>query len=455
MTPGVPAGVTTVVLAGRGAVDDPALLRAFEAAGGQARVVRRCADLVELLACAPTTAVDVAVVAATVRRLDRDAVATVRAHGVRVVVVCDARADVAAWDRCGADSVVLGDDPATVVAAVLALGPGPGTTRGAPVPDRSLQVEGSGGLSTLPDRPGVAAAPVTSGAAAHGRVVAVWGPTGAPGRTTVALGLADELARAGRSTLLVDADTYGAAVGLHLGLLDDTSGLAATTRLAALGRLDESALRRAAVGLGSGLSVLTGLARPSRWPELREASVQAVLDLAAQCWSCVVVDVGFGLGAGITTGSGLGPPDRDDTTRAVLAMCDTLVAVASGDAVGLVRLARELDTAADLAPTARRLVVVNRTRRSSLGPRPQRQAAEVLGAAVPAGGLVTLPDDAGACDAALLQGRTLAEVAPDSRLREALRSLSTVVEPAATPSRTRRRATRRANGPRRVLRRAG
>ena len=54
----------------------------------------------------------------------------------------------------------------------------------------------------------------------------VWGPTGAPGRTTLAIGLAAELAGSGLPTVLVDADTYGASVAQCLGLLDESSGLA-------------------------------------------------------------------------------------------------------------------------------------------------------------------------------------------------------------------------------------
>ena len=451
----------SVVLAGRGRVDTPDLLRAFASVGGQATVLRRCADLAELLACAPTSPADVAVVASSLRRLDRDAVATLQRHGLRVVVVCDHLADLGPWQQCGADAVVMGDDPAVVVASVIAVGPAVSVVPrdGEDVPEASPRLDPvSAAVEPVPaDLP-------------RGRVVAVWGPTGAPGRTTVALGLADELARGGRATLLVDADTYGAAVGIHLGLLDDTSGLAATTRLAALGRLDADALHRAAVRVartggadgrsevGDGLTVLTGLARPSRWPELREASLRAVLDLAATCYDCVVVDVGFGLGAAVTAGAGLGPPDRDDATRTVLAGCDTLVAVGAGDAVGLVRLARELGAACDLAPGARRLVVVNRARRSALGPRPQRQAADVLTAVIGTSPLVMLPDDPAACDLALLQGRTLAECAPDSPMRGALRSLAQDVDPVVrVPGARGRRAARRGGRgtTRRVLRRAG
>jgi Mrp family chromosome partitioning ATPase len=431
----VSAGLA-VALAGRGAVDDPSLLRAFEAVGDQARVVLRCADLAELLACAATGAIHVAVVASSLRRLDRDALAAMHAHRVRVVVVCASAADADAWHRCGADAVLTDDDPAAVVGAALSAPPPPA------LPGPGRLTEAVGPVGSPSDASTGAAGPSAAGRTLPGRIVAVWGPTGAPGRTTVAVALADELARAGRATLLVDADTYGAAVGIHLGLLDDTSGLAAVTRLAALGRLDAPSLRRAAVVVGAGrLSVLTGLARPSRWPELRQASVQAVLELATGCFDTVVVDLGFGLGTGATPGSGIGPPDRDDATRAVLAVCDTLVTVGAGDTVGIVRLARELDAVTDCAPSARRCVVVNRCRRSSLGARPLRQASEVLGRQVAPGSLRALPDDQASCDAALLGGRTLAEVAPDSALRRAVRALAHDVDP-QLPAAGRREARR-------------
>jgi Mrp family chromosome partitioning ATPase len=43
-------------------------------------------------------------------------------------------------------------------------------------------------------------------------LAAVWGPKGAPGRTTVAVNLAFEAVAAGGEVLLVDADTYGGVV---------------------------------------------------------------------------------------------------------------------------------------------------------------------------------------------------------------------------------------------------
>ena len=63
-------------------------------------------------------------------------------------------------------------------------------------------------------------------------------PTGAPGRTTVAVGVATELAAAGTPTLLADADVYGGVVAQVLGFLDEAPGLAAAARLANNGQLD-------------------------------------------------------------------------------------------------------------------------------------------------------------------------------------------------------------------------
>ena len=81
-------------------------------------------------------------------------------------------------------------------------------------------------------------APPPAAMPGRGRVVAVWGPAGAPGRTTVAIGVADEAARLGVSTLLADADPYGGTVAHAVGLLDETAGLALASRDAAAGRLD-------------------------------------------------------------------------------------------------------------------------------------------------------------------------------------------------------------------------
>ena len=121
--------------------------------------------------------------------------------------------------------------------------------------------------------------PVPSARAA---IIAVWGPAGAPGRSTVAIELAVELARGGRHVGLVDADTHAPSIALALGLADEAPGFAAACRQAELGGLDARELTRISAPLGrTGVEVLTGLNRPSRWPELSDARVAAALARAA------------------------------------------------------------------------------------------------------------------------------------------------------------------------------
>src|SRR5699024_709539 len=70
-----------------------------------------------------------------------------------------------------------------------------------------------------------------------GNITALWGPIGSPGRTVLAVNLAVEVALAGQRTLLIDLDTYGASVGAHLGLMEESAGIAVACRRADQGVL--------------------------------------------------------------------------------------------------------------------------------------------------------------------------------------------------------------------------
>ncbi|WP_258933641.1 hypothetical protein [Nesterenkonia pannonica] len=125
-------------------------------------------------------------------------------------------------------------------------------------------------------------------------ITAVWGPHGAPGRTTTAISIASELAIAGAQVLLVDADSWSASAAAHLGLLEESAGLAQACRAADRGTLDGPGLVRLAQTVrtaGSSWDVLTGLPRPERWAELRPRAVERVLHLAAARYSHVIIDV--------------------------------------------------------------------------------------------------------------------------------------------------------------------
>jgi MinD-like ATPase involved in chromosome partitioning or flagellar assembly len=237
----------------------------------------------------------------------------------------------------------------------------------------------------------------------------------------VAVGLAAELAAAGHDCLLLDADPYGGAVAQHLGVLDEVSGLLAAARAANAGRLDAERFTAAARRVGERLHVLTGLPRADRWPEVRPAAFDAVLEQAAQLAPYVVVDVGFSLERDAPDPFGAGAPQRNLMTLAALDRADEVVVVGAADPVGLARLARGLVELRDLLPAVRPRVVVNRTR-SSLGWSDREIHGMVEGFVQPVG-VHFLPDDRAAADRALMAGHSLAEDG-ESLLRDAVRSVA-------------------------------
>ncbi len=263
--------------------------------------------------------------------------------------------------------------------------------------------------------------------AVGGRVLVVWGPPGAPGRSTVAVGLAAEIARRRHRTILVDADPHAASVAQQLGILDEVSGLLAAVRLAAAGRLEDE-LASVQRGLGQWLSVVTGLPRPDRWSELRPGAVGTLL-AAAREHGHVVVDTGAGLEQEPVPDYGL-RPGRNTSTLESLDVADEVVVVGSADPVGLARLARGLvDLREVLGPRVVR-VVVNRMR-PSLG-WSEREVAEMVHGFDRIASLHFLPDDQPATDRALVTGRTLVEVG-DGALARAVAGVADAVVPPGDP----------------------
>jgi hypothetical protein len=122
-------------------------------------------------------------------------------------------------------------------------------------------------------------------------LVVVWGPKGAPGRTTIAINLAFESLQLAGETLLVDADTYGGSVVQTLGFLDDCPGLAWAARLASRGELDGpklwQATRRASP---NGLRVLAGLPRAELWTEVRPSTWESV-NVVPCSWHAVCISI--------------------------------------------------------------------------------------------------------------------------------------------------------------------
>jgi MinD-like ATPase involved in chromosome partitioning or flagellar assembly len=278
-------------------------------------------------------------------------------------------------------------------------------------------------------------------------VIAVWGPTGAPGRTAIATTLAAELAGRGTEVLLVDADTYGGCVAQALGLLDEAPGIAAACRAAEQGLLDLPALSRMAPEVVSGLRVLTGLPKAERWPEVRAAALEHVLELSRSLVQVVIVDCGFCLEDDEELSYDTVAPRRNEATLTSLAASDLVVAVGGADPVALQRLVRGLQELGTV-PSGEPVPVVNRVRAAAVGSRPESRIADSLLRFAGLTSVRFVPDDPAVMDGALLAGRSLVEHAPESPVRWAVADLATALVPWSAPvdgrrERRSRRSSRR------------
>jgi Flp pilus assembly CpaE family ATPase len=276
-----------------------------------------------------------------------------------------------------------------------------------------------------------------------GRIVTVWGTDGAPGRTTVAVSLAAELAAAGRPTVLVDADTHGACIGQVLALLDEAPGIAAACRASELGTLDLPALSRLAPWVGSSLRVLTGIPSPHRWPEVRSAALEHILDLCRRLAAHVVVDVGASIEDDEELSYDTLAPRRNAAALTSLEHSGDLIVVGAADPIGLQRLVRAVQSIGTV-PSPEPRVVVNKVRSSAVGSRPEARIGEVLQRFAGLENPYFVPFDPEALDGALLRGRTLVEHAPATSVRAALRRVAEGLLPEdAGASRVRRVRTGR------------
>ncbi len=388
-------------------------------------VLKRCVDVDDLLASATAGQAHVAVVALDAPGLDAAAIEHLRRHQVRpVAVVAGGTAEA---DRGRLRAHRIGVSALVAEGELARLGEVVGDERQDVVATPVVQ-------TPLDDEPPEAE---------PGRVVVVWGPQGAPGRTTVAAGLAGLLAARGAETVLVDADPYGGAVAQHLGVLDEVSGVLSAARLAAAGVLVErlSSIPRS---LGPRLSVVTGLPRPDRWVEVRTGAVEHLVE-ALRERAHVVVDTGFSLEEDPAADFGTRPA-RNGMTLGALAVADEVVVVGTSDPVGLSRLARGLVELREVVDGAPVRVVVNRHRSSSGWS--ERDVAGMVEGFARVSGLHFLPDDRASVDRALVAGRTLVE-AGDSALLRALEEVADAVVPPGVLTEARGRRRRRGRRARR------
>jgi flagellar biosynthesis protein FlhG len=183
---------------------------------------------------------------------------------------------------------------------------------------RQAQVLGANYTEVSPDRAGRASLG-ESGDSETGRVLALVGGKGAPGVTTVAIGLASSLAQMGRRVVLVDADLRVGNVVPYLDL-DPSHGVLglAVARQGTASLPVEDELQD-----GPGFRVLAGLERPEAYAALTPELVGSAVTRLRQLAHYVLIDAGQITAA---TSSAVG--------EAAVRSADGVLLVAGADLVG-------------------------------------------------------------------------------------------------------------------------
>lgn len=426
-----------VATVGRAAGD---LVAGLEGLRGPIAVVRHCAELAELIAVCQSGLARAAIVSTGIDELTASVLDRFRHQGVSLLVLSDDGAQQRRLQNLGVATAPERSGAADLAAQICRLveagqEQSVATRSGGADPGYA---DASAPLRTLPgatDPPSEGlmprgslgpAGPGPDGHAEH-RVLAVWGPVGSPGKTTVAVNLAAEAASTGDSVLLIDADTYGPSVAATLGLLDESAGIAQACRYAEQGVLDPASLLKSSVELvvgGSPFRVLTGLSRADRWPELRSSALRQVLDRSREVFQTTVIDCGFALEADEELSFDTMAPRRNGSVLLVLSEADQVIAVGAADSIGVPRLLRALDEVLSIVPAACLTVVLNKVRASAVGRRPEaalRRAWERFGPPLPIAHF--LPWEPESADRALLAGQALREAAADSQLRRKIANI--------------------------------
>lgn len=255
-------------------------------------VVLRCVDRVEVLAATEGGSLDGFVAVGLPLWLDREAVVSALTAGISVLVVTGVAEEASLAIEWGCE-VLESADTDGVVARLRAMDP---TTVGVPDP------------------------------APRGRLVAVWGPKGAPGRTRVAIELAYLAGAAGNVPALVDMDLYGADIAQLLDMRGDAPTIGYIAR-----HPDE--LRCLEDHSPDWALVVPGSLDPSQWKDVLRARIEQLLMSLRSLKALTIADVGFDLDpVGRSTDD---PVTREQLNARVVAEADRVVAVFRGDPVGV------------------------------------------------------------------------------------------------------------------------
>lgn len=409
----------SVLLALRGTLETE-VLTALSQAKPSISVARRCADLVEVLAAAQAGIGSIAII----EDADMTFIHDVHACGVQIVAV---GAGENGRER-GIDAI-CSPFASDVLACVQSLIRNPIAPADiTPVIPESLKRDG--------------------------RLIAVWGSNGSPGRSVIARDLAAEFAsrncaelprsrgwgrrkkahqtsarcggeNATRRTLLIDADTYSPSLAQLISLNQESSALIAVSRQINMGKIATEHIERLCIPVGT-FSFLAGLNVGSRWREIPSPVARELFTRVKEGWDVTVVDCA----AQAEQRDFSYDDERDGVTCELLKAADDVVIVGQAGVLGVRRLLNCLDEA-DKKDLPRIHIAVTRVRRSRKTGDDRQEIGRIL-AMKGYEDIAWISEDRQAYEEAENRGLLLREVSASSQAVKDIASLADVIASSMT-----------------------
>ena len=277
----------------------------------------------------------------------------------------------------------------------------------------------------------------------RGHIVAVWGPHGSPGRTTLAINLAAELSLFDAPVALVDADTVAPSIALGLLLTEHPSGLVSAIRSSRIAdATPESAQQRPLEyhGKKAKFRVLSGISDPRHWQKIEPDGLKNVLVGLRESGVISVVDISAELDG--SDGGEYGDDPRHRAARVALECADSLIVLATADHVGIARFSRSWATVRTLSSDSAVYCLLRARVNGKKVDMDEAQMALWQFTGIEEFGL--LPHDAESVFSAWQAGSTLADLELRGPLRIALtrvaQQILTAIDPTSYPVRDARAA---------------
>lgn len=346
-------------------------------------LILRCLDRVELLAALRGADLDAIVFAGVPEWLDLATASEARARQIHLIGLTADPLEADAFTRVGVEVA----DPGADIEDLL--------QRDAPAP-----------------------VPHDAGTRSDGKLVAVWGPKGAPGRSTIAIEVAWALSTSGTGAAIVDGDLSGGDIAQMLAVVDEIPTVVWASQVAAEGASEVgttvSHFRRAG---NLGPVVVPGVSRPELWGLVSPFGWNRFLDLMLEAFDHVVVDIGAGI-----DGDDSVEEDRHSVAQRTLSKADHVLAVCRADPVGIKNFLWAAETLKSLVDIDDVLVIVNR-----VSGRDAAEIAYILKKHLGKRAFVSIPERGPDVRTAVARGLSVHEAVPASPLVTAAREIAAAV----------------------------